>query len=100
MFRPVEVSFRALTVTILNHLNSTNLNFSNTRTQNLTARTHDQNNSVGHVYCIGGHDGQHYLSTVEKYDKDQNKWDEVTSLQIPRRWLSAVATEKTIYAIG
>jgi len=54
----------------------------------------------GFVYCIGGHDGSKYLSTVERYNPTFNRWECVRSLQKSRRWLCAVATDNAIYAIG
>ncbi|KRX04279.1 hypothetical protein PPERSA_11403 [Pseudocohnilembus persalinus] len=54
------------------------------------------------IYAIGGFDGQNYLSSVEKYDENLNKWIFLSPLNHPRCTFSSIISPdfKYIYAIG
>ena len=55
------------------------------------------------IYAIGGYGGTSNascLSTVERYDPQTNKWEQVASMNEGRRALAAVAMPDGIYAIG
>lgn len=44
------------------------------------------------IYAIGGYDGKQYLSTVEKFDLEKQKWITVKSMNTSRCTLAAVAS--------
>jgi influenza virus NS1A-binding protein len=44
------------------------------------------------IYAIGGFDGSNYLSSIEKYDDENNEWKFVSSMNYARCTLSAIAT--------
>ena len=54
----------------------------------------------GKIYVIGGYDGKHDLSRVDRYDPLTNAWDTVAPLPWPRWALAGCAYEGCIYAIG
>lgn len=41
----------------------------------------------GFIYVVGGHNGEQYLSSVERYDTHQDSWKTVASMGIPRTGL-------------
>nr|CAD7265187.1 unnamed protein product [Timema shepardi] len=41
------------------------------------------------IYCLGGHDGIHYLNTVEKYNPHTNRWHCVNAMQVRRFGVTA-----------
>lgn len=34
----------------------------------------------GRLYAVGGHDGYHYLNSVEAYDPSKNAWEPVATI--------------------
>nr|CAD7588425.1 unnamed protein product [Timema genevievae] len=45
--------------------------------------------SFRRIYCLGGHDGIHYLNTVEKYNPHTNRWHCVNAMQVRRFGVTA-----------
>ena len=45
------------------------------------------------LYSVGGYDGNKYLSAVESYDAEENTWESVAPLTIPRAGASVVAVK-------
>jgi N-acetylneuraminic acid mutarotase len=53
------------------------------------------------VYAVGGHDGQNYLNTVERYDIKRGKWfNDVANMRYERSSIGVVTLDGYIYAIG
>jgi hypothetical protein len=52
------------------------------------------------VYAIGGFDGKECLKFVERYDIEKGKWENLSSLLVPRRSLCVVTLPDGIYALG
>ena len=50
--------------------------------------------------CVGGHDGDGLLDTVEQYDPDRDTWTIVTTLRSPCCLGALVALKNHLYAIG
>lgn len=48
------------------------------------------------LFAVGGHDGQQYLKTVEKYDEDKNEWIPVAELNYARAAACVVAVPNII----
>lgn len=48
------------------------------------------------LFAVGGHDGQQYLQTVEKYDEDKNEWTPVAQLNYGRAAACVVAVPNII----
>lgn len=54
-----------------------------------------------YIYAIGGHDGERYLKSVERYNTSTGKWlQDVCDMQIERTSVGVVALNGYIYAIG
>lgn len=49
---------------------------------------------------IGGYDGSKQLSTVERYDTENDKWEFVSKMKIARSALSVTVLDCKIYAMG
>ena len=54
----------------------------------------------GHLYAIGGYDGDGNTPAVEAYDPLQNSWTARAPMPTPRDHLAAATVTGTIYAIG
>lgn len=54
----------------------------------------------GKLYIIGGDKNNTRLSTVQGYNPDTNRWQEVAPLSIARSGVSAVADRNYLYAVG
>jgi len=53
------------------------------------------------IYAVGGHDGQRYLSSVERYETCTNEWfSDVPPMSIPRSSVGVVELYGYLYAIG
>lgn len=53
------------------------------------------------LYVVGGHDGQSYLKSVEKYDIVEDSWSqEVSDMKSERTSVGVVSLNGFIYAIG
>jgi len=52
------------------------------------------------LYVVGGSDGTAVLSTAEKFDESNNRWETVTPMPTPRSNLVALACDGRLYAIG
>lgn len=53
------------------------------------------------LYAFGGHDGQNYLKSVERYDISENCWyEDVVDMRFERTSIGIVALKNYIYAIG
>ena len=58
-------------------------------------------NVCGDLYCIGGHDNNSYLSSIEKYDRNNNKWELLdVRLLVARGYHQSVAHESLIITLG
>lgn len=55
-----------------------------------------------HIYAIGGHDGQSYLNSVERYDPVENVWNstDVQPTSSCRTSVGVAVLDDTIYAVG
>lgn len=54
-----------------------------------------------HMYVVGGNSSsKSALSSVERYNFDEDKWDTVCSLFTPRASPAVVAADGLLYAIG
>lgn len=54
-----------------------------------------------YIYAVGGHDGQDYLKTVERFDTKTGIWSQdVSDMHVERTSLGVVALNGYIYAIG
>lgn len=55
-----------------------------------------------HIYAIGGHDGQSYLNSVERYDPLTNQWNstDVQPTSSCRTSVGVAVLDDTIYAVG
>lgn len=54
-----------------------------------------------HMYVVGGNSSSNsVLSSVERYNFDENKWDTVCDLSTPRASPAVVAANGLLYAIG
>ena len=51
------------------------------------------------IYAIGGFDGK-YMKTAERYDVDQDKWEEIAPMAVERSSAAAVSFEGRIYVMG
>ncbi|XP_052253854.1 kelch-like protein 18 [Dreissena polymorpha] len=54
----------------------------------------------GHLYAIGGYDGQDRLSTVEVFDQGTKRWNKVAPMNCKRSALGAVALNRKLYVLG
>lgn len=55
----------------------------------------------GHVYVLGGFSGKQRLSSVEKYNIREDKWNQVAPMKDKRHYLSACSVaDSYIYAFG
>ena len=54
----------------------------------------------GHLYVIGGFDGNKYLSDVDVYDPQTNSWTSACPLNEQRSAVSVAAMKGRIFAIG
>ena len=54
----------------------------------------------GKLYVMGGHDGQNWLSSVERYDPAKNAWEAVAPMSTARSALAAAATDGKLYVMG
>lgn len=56
----------------------------------------------GHLYAIGGFGGPNNssLSQVERYSIERNKWEDIGSLNVPRRAMSALSLNGSVYVLG
>ncbi|XP_017291098.1 kelch-like protein 10 [Kryptolebias marmoratus] len=54
----------------------------------------------GNIYCVGGSDGDHYLSSVQRFDLATQTWQEVGSMHVARCYVSVVVLDGCIYAMG
>lgn len=52
------------------------------------------------IYSIGGFNGQKCLKECERYYPSKEAWEDIASLNYPRRSLGCVALADGIYAIG
>lgn len=53
------------------------------------------------LYAFGGHDGQNYLKSVERYDIKEDCWrEDVVDMRFERTSIGIVALKNYIYAIG
>lgn len=54
------------------------------------------------IYAIGGYNGKDYISSVERYDILNDKWNLVCHLNSAKCTMTAVASPnyKTFYVIG
>lgn len=53
------------------------------------------------IYAVGGHDGQNYLNSVERFDIPHNKWHlDVAAMRYERSSVGVVTLDGFIYAIG
>jgi influenza virus NS1A-binding protein len=54
------------------------------------------------IYAIGGYGGSQNtcLNSVERFNTQKKEWEQIASLNIPRRALTAVALPDGVYAIG
>ncbi|XP_076009806.1 kelch-like protein 10 [Genypterus blacodes] len=54
----------------------------------------------GSVYCVGGHDGVEFLSSVHRFDLANHTWHQVASMKTLRCYVSITVLNGHIYAIG
>lgn len=54
----------------------------------------------GHIYAIGGHDGEQHLNTVECYNVEENRWEIVQPMTTRRRGVAVGILGGPLYAIG
>ena len=54
----------------------------------------------GFLYVIGGHNGEHRLKSIEKYNPDTNTWADFKPMLKALSSPSAVACEGQIYILG
>ena len=54
----------------------------------------------GHVYAVGGLNGNRDLSSVERYDEEKNEWEAVASMGTRRQGLGACVLGRRLYAVG
>lgn len=52
------------------------------------------------IYVVGGFDGTRQLSSVERYDTENQVWDTVDSIKIARSALSLTVLDGKLYAMG
>lgn len=52
------------------------------------------------LYAVGGHDGNHMVSTVEIFDPRANSWRLSSPISIPRGYACAVTANDNVYLIG
>ncbi|KAK6049374.1 kelch repeat protein, partial [Cooperia oncophora] len=52
------------------------------------------------LYAVGGYDGRTWLSSVESYDAERNKWIRVAPMQTARQGLSVSVLNGCLYAMG
>lgn len=53
-----------------------------------------------YIYVVGGFDGQAQLSSVERYDTEQQIWEMVAEIRIARSALSLTVLDGKLYAMG
>lgn len=54
-----------------------------------------------HLYVVGGNSSsQDVLSTVERYSFDDNKWESVCSMSVPRAIPAVAAADGLLYVAG
>ena len=65
------------------------------------ARTYCSLVNVCDLYCIGGYDGTYnYLSSIEKYNSNRNKWEVLdVILKVARSFHRSIAHEKLIITL-
>ena len=54
----------------------------------------------GHVYAVGGFDGTHQLTSVERYDPSRNCWEEVAPLLKARSGVGVAVIDDKLFALG
>ncbi|XP_062618832.1 kelch-like protein 10 [Saccostrea cucullata] len=54
----------------------------------------------GHIYIVGGFDGNQYLNSVYCFSPDEKNWEERAPMYIMRCYVSAVELNGIIYACG
>ena len=54
----------------------------------------------GHVYAVGGWDGDRHVPSVERYDEEKNEWEAVASMGTGRSGLGACVLGGRLYAVG
>lgn len=53
-----------------------------------------------HVYIVGGYDGSKQLSSVERYDTENDTWEFRAPIRIARSALSVTVLDGKLYAMG
>ena len=54
----------------------------------------------GKLYAAGGYDSLNFLSSVERYDPIEDKWDNVSPMIVKRSRMALVTCNSRLYAIG
>ena len=54
----------------------------------------------GKLYVMGGHDGQHPLSSVERYDPAKNAWEAAAPMSMARCAPAAAVSDGKLYVMG
>lgn len=52
------------------------------------------------IYCIGGRSSENRLSSVERYNVNENSWKKIQKLNFPRVGCCAASNKKSIFVFG